>query len=119
MLPIVLYGAVPEAESSGIGIGPARAKSRLAIRDVHGYLPGPSFLAGQNPSATPVRAANLHQMDDLSTRLPNGSLVLDGGLGQELIHRGMPDSEPSLWSANALIEAPELVQEIHEDYSIE
>jgi S-methylmethionine-dependent homocysteine/selenocysteine methylase len=45
--------------------------------------------------------------------------VLDGGLGQELIHRGMPDSEPSLWSANALIEAPELVQEIHEDYSIE
>ena len=55
-------------------------------------------------------------MDDLSARLSRGPLLLDGGLGQELLHRGMPDTEPSLWSANALTEAPHLVQEIHEDY---
>jgi Homocysteine/selenocysteine methylase (S-methylmethionine-dependent) len=28
----------------------------------------------------------------------------------------MPDTEPSLWSANALTEAPDLVQEVHEEY---
>ncbi len=55
-------------------------------------------------------------MNDLSTRLADGPLLLDGGLGQELLHRGMPDSKPSLWSANALTEAPDLVQEVHEDY---
>jgi S-methylmethionine-dependent homocysteine/selenocysteine methylase len=55
-------------------------------------------------------------MKDLSTRLSDGPMLLDGGLGQELIHRGMPDVEPSLWSANALTEAPDLVQEVHEDY---
>lgn len=55
-------------------------------------------------------------MKDLSTRLSDGPMLLDGSLGQELIHRGMPDAEPSLWSANALTEAPDLVQEVHEDY---
>lgn len=55
-------------------------------------------------------------MSDLSARLSSDPVLLDGGMGQELIRRGMPDTEPSLWSANALIEAPDLVQEVHEDY---
>ena len=55
-------------------------------------------------------------MRDLSTRLSSGPVLLDGGLGQELIRRGMPGTEPSLWSANALDEAPDLVQEVHEAY---
>ncbi|WP_263835179.1 homocysteine S-methyltransferase family protein [Salinibacter sp.] len=55
-------------------------------------------------------------MRDLSTRLSGGPVLLDGGLGQELIRRGMPGTEPSLWSANALTEAPDLVQEVHEAY---
>ncbi|MFB6247473.1 MAG: homocysteine S-methyltransferase family protein [Salinibacter sp.] len=55
-------------------------------------------------------------MIDLLARLSDGPVLLDGGLGQELLHRGMPDTEPSLWSANALTEAPDLVQEVHEDY---
>ena len=42
-------------------------------------------------------------MRDLSTRLSGGPVLVDGGLGQELIRRGMPGTEPSLWSANALI----------------
>jgi len=55
-------------------------------------------------------------MSDLSSYLTDGPLLLDGGLGQELLHRGMPDAEPSLWSANALLEAPDLVQAVHEDF---
>ncbi len=55
-------------------------------------------------------------MSDLSATLSHGPMLLDGGLGQELLHRGMPDAEPSLWSANALLEAPALVQTVHEDY---
>lgn len=55
-------------------------------------------------------------MTDLSAHFNDGPLLLDGGMGQELLHRGMPGAEPSLWSANALIEAPDLVQEVHEDY---
>jgi S-methylmethionine-dependent homocysteine/selenocysteine methylase len=55
-------------------------------------------------------------MTTLSARISDGPLLLDGGMGQELIHRGMPDTEPSLWSANALAEAPDLVQEVHEDF---
>ena len=49
-------------------------------------------------------------MSDPSTRLSGGPVLLDGGLGQEHIRRGMPDTKPSLWSANALTEAPDLVQ---------
>lgn len=55
-------------------------------------------------------------MSDLSARLSDRPVLLDGGLGQELLRRGMPDTEPSLWSANALTEVPDLVQEVHEDY---
>ena len=39
--------------------------------------------------------------------------VLDGGMGQELIRRG---GRTGLWSAQALLDAPELVAEVHRDY---
>lgn len=51
-----------------------------------------------------------------SERFSGTPTLLDGGMGQELLRRGMPDREKSLWSANALLEDPELVQDVHEDY---
>ena len=41
--------------------------------------------------------------------------ILDGGMGQELIHRGAPRS-PELWSAWAMLEDPDLVTGVHADY---
>ncbi|MEM7536997.1 MAG: homocysteine S-methyltransferase family protein [Chloroflexota bacterium] len=49
------------------------------------------------------------------TFLKRQPLLLDGGMGQELLHRGMNRAH-NLWSANALVTMPEVVQEIHEDY---
>lgn len=46
-------------------------------------------------------------MDDLR--------ILDGGMGHELRRIGAPFSRP-LWSAQALIEAPERVQQVHQSY---
>lgn len=43
------------------------------------------------------------------------SLILDGGMGRELLRRGAPFRQPE-WSALALIEAPQFVSEIHDDY---
>jgi S-methylmethionine-dependent homocysteine/selenocysteine methylase len=43
------------------------------------------------------------------------TVLLDGGMGQELIKRGIAGHE-SLWSANALLIAPNVVRDIHEDY---
>jgi S-methylmethionine-dependent homocysteine/selenocysteine methylase len=43
-------------------------------------------------------------------------LVLDGATGTELERRGAPASLP-LWSAHALLHAPELVASIHADYA--
>lgn len=42
-------------------------------------------------------------------------LLLDGALGTELTQRGFP-LDSKLWSASALLSAPELVREIHTDY---
>jgi S-methylmethionine-dependent homocysteine/selenocysteine methylase len=42
-------------------------------------------------------------------------VILDGALGTELERRGFPTTLP-LWSAKALLEAPNLVWEIHKDY---
>ena len=42
-------------------------------------------------------------------------LIMDGGMGTEILHRGVPTTLP-LWSANALLTNPETVQRIHEDY---
>jgi enediyne biosynthesis protein CalE2 len=42
-------------------------------------------------------------------------LILDGAMGTELERRGFKTSLP-LWSAQALLDAPELVLQIHQDY---
>jgi S-methylmethionine-dependent homocysteine/selenocysteine methylase len=48
--------------------------------------------------------------------LPEGVVLMDGGMGQELRRRGLTDGPPGLWSANALLQSPETVLEIHRDY---
>lgn len=42
-------------------------------------------------------------------------LLLDGGMGRELRARGVPISE-TIWSANALLVAPDEVRRLHADY---
>lgn len=42
-------------------------------------------------------------------------LILDGGMGRELERIGAPFSQP-LWSAQALIEAPEMVAHVHRSF---
>jgi len=49
------------------------------------------------------------------TDLPDGLILLDGGMGQELINRNV-SGQGVLWSARALFDFPEAVQAIHEDY---
>ncbi|MEE8601312.1 homocysteine S-methyltransferase family protein [Euzebya tangerina] len=44
-----------------------------------------------------------------------GVTLLDGGMGQELVARGVAGSE-TLWSAAALLDAPEEVLAVHRDY---
>ncbi len=52
----------------------------------------------------------------LKSRLNRGELILlDGALGTELMRRGIPTPLP-LWSAQALLDAPDTVRAIHEDY---
>jgi S-methylmethionine-dependent homocysteine/selenocysteine methylase len=54
---------------------------------------------------------------NLTTWLQDGGVkLLDGGMGQELLHRGLAPGDKALWSAQALREAPELVQEVHAAY---
>ena len=45
----------------------------------------------------------------------NEIVLLDGGMGQELRRRS-PNEPTSMWSAQAMVENPALVQEVHEDY---
>ena len=47
--------------------------------------------------------------------LPDRPVLLDGGMGRELQFRGVALSE-SIWSAQGLIAAPEVVGQIHADY---
>ncbi|HLB79365.1 MAG TPA: homocysteine S-methyltransferase family protein, partial [Dongiaceae bacterium] len=42
-------------------------------------------------------------------------VLLDGGMGRELRARGVP-IPPTIWSANALLVAPETVRQLHMDY---
>jgi len=42
-------------------------------------------------------------------------LLLDGGTGRELRRRGVPILD-TIWSANGLIVAPEMVRQVHQDY---
>jgi homocysteine S-methyltransferase len=46
---------------------------------------------------------------------PADALLIDGATGTELERRGVNIALP-LWSARALIDAPQVVQEVHEDY---
>lgn len=55
-------------------------------------------------------------MSDIATvDLPDGVVLMDGGMGQELRRRGIKGAN-ILWSAYALVTAPESVAEIHRDY---
>jgi S-methylmethionine-dependent homocysteine/selenocysteine methylase len=54
-------------------------------------------------------------MDSIFSRLPDGLVLLDGGMGQELINRGV-SGQGVLWSAKALFDNPSAVQAVHEDY---
>ena len=54
-------------------------------------------------------------MDTIFDELPDGLIILDGGMGQELINRNA-SGQGVLWSAKALFDHPEAVQAVHEDY---
>lgn len=48
--------------------------------------------------------------------MPNPEVtILDGGMGRELQRRGAPFRQPE-WSALAMMEAPEIVKEVHKDF---
>ncbi|TMQ61216.1 MAG: homocysteine S-methyltransferase family protein [Candidatus Eisenbacteria bacterium] len=54
--------------------------------------------------------------NNFRSRLNRGELILlDGAMGTELERRGIPTPLP-LWSAAALLDHPDQVREIHEDY---
>jgi S-methylmethionine-dependent homocysteine/selenocysteine methylase len=62
-------------------------------------------------------SAEERAFSDLPTRLAGGrALVLDGATGTELERRDVATSLP-LWSAHALLRAPDLVAAIHADYA--
>ena len=52
-------------------------------------------------------------MPDL--KLPQRTILLDGGMGRELRFRGV-DVMTSIWSAKALIDAPQVIREVHSDF---
>ena len=52
-------------------------------------------------------------MSDLE--LPERTILLDGGMGRELRFRGV-DVMTSIWSVKALIDAPQVVCEVHRDF---
>ena len=54
-------------------------------------------------------------MHDIFDSLPDGLIILDGGMGQELINRNA-SGQGVLWSAKALFDAPQAVLAVHEDY---
>ncbi len=45
----------------------------------------------------------------------NGITILDGGMGGELARRGVSNRN-ELWSAQALLDAPDVVAQVHRDY---
>ncbi len=54
--------------------------------------------------------------DEFAAALSRGPLLLDGAGGTELQRRGVDTSLP-LWSAGALLSAPQIVLDIHRDYA--
>ena len=58
----------------------------------------------------------MQKIYNLKQRLANNeTIIMDGAMGTEILNRGFPTTLP-LWSAEALLEHPEIVQRIHEDY---
>ena len=58
----------------------------------------------------------MQKIENLKKRLANNEImIMDGGMGTEILHRGGSTTLP-LWSAEALLYRPEIVQQIHEDY---
>ena len=56
------------------------------------------------------------KIENLKERLARREiLIMDGGMGSEILQRGCATTLP-LWSAEALLHQPQLVQQIHEDY---
>lgn len=53
--------------------------------------------------------------EELRRRFERGGLVLDGATGTELERQGCRSPAP-LWSADALLSAPDVVEAIHRDY---
>ncbi len=51
----------------------------------------------------------------LDQKFSRRHILLDGGMGRELRFRGV-DVMTSIWSAKALIEAPQVVREVHRDF---
>ena len=45
----------------------------------------------------------------------NRPLLLDGGMGRELLKRGVPILT-HIWSGSALLEAPDMVRQVHLDF---
>ena len=54
-------------------------------------------------------------MQAIFDALPDGLILLDGSMGQELINRNA-SGQGVLWSAKALFDHPEVVVQVHEDY---
>lgn len=46
---------------------------------------------------------------------PERPVLLDGGMGRELRFRGVPITA-TIWSANALLVAPDVIRQVHADY---
>ena len=55
-------------------------------------------------------------LDTFYARLDAGEIIImDGGTGSEINRRGAP-VDPKTWSGSAMLNYPDLIREIHEDY---
>ena len=50
--------------------------------------------------------------------MSKGVLLLDGGMGQELIRRSSSPSAHHLWSLKVMLDEPELISEVHRDFCL-
>ena len=46
------------------------------------------------------------------------TFLLDGGMGQELVHRSVADKTDNLWSARILMDEYDLVKDLHKDFIV-
>jgi S-methylmethionine-dependent homocysteine/selenocysteine methylase len=73
---------------------------------------GADLTMGADPAPDGARGRSASLAERLRSTAP---LVLDGATGTELERRGVATTLP-LWSAHALLHAPEIVERIHRDY---